>query len=173
MKKSLVTMIVFTMTMFAGFAHADSQTTDHEFYNLIETYRKSCEGGCHAPFNKKTTFDIAEPASSEIPADVQARLLQVATDQAQVWGDTILEGDYHSDGETRLDKVSSLYENGQLIGYQITYSEGAWYTGECDFDGNESSLQGCAPGRIKESSFVSPNFTDFFRDDDDYADFVE
>ncbi|WP_413289134.1 hypothetical protein [Bdellovibrio sp. HCB337] len=173
MKKSFLTLVVFTLTMMNGLAHADSQHTEPGFYDLIESYRQHCTDGCHEPFGNKVTFEIDAPQNAELGTDIQAHLLQVASNQAQVWGDTILEGDYYSDGNTRLDRVSSLFENGQLIGYQITYSEGAWYTGECDFNGEESSLKDCAPGRIKESSFVSPNFGDFFRDDDDYADFVE
>lgn len=174
MKKAFLTPVVFVLMLLAGSAgHADSEQTDLAFYDLIETYRQSCNDGCQDPFQNKVTFDINQPEKAEISLDIQTRLQQVAVDQAQVWGDTILEGDYHADGQTRLDRVFSLYENEKLIGYQITYSEGAWYIGECDFDGREPSLKGCQPGRIAESSFVSLDFVSFFRDQDDIADFRE
>ena len=175
MKKSFVLLVTLATTLFAGLAHADARGDGaKEFYALIETYRKICVTECHAPFKNQTVFDIQEPAQTKIPAKVKATLQKVSDNQAQIWGDTILEGDYHSDGQTQLDAVVDLYENNKLIGYKITYSEKAWYTGDCDFDEeDESTLKECTPGRIQESTYVSPDFKTYFRDEDDFADFQE
>lgn len=176
MKKSFTTLVVLTMSLFAGTAQADPlDDGSKDFYNLIETYRQSCATDtCQAPFQNKTAFDIAEPNHNELSVDTKLNLQQVAANQAQIWGDTILEGDYHSDGHTQLDFVASLYKNDKLIGYKISYSERAWYTGDCDFDGSDdNALNGCSEGRIQESAFVSTDFKIFFRDEDDFADFEE
>lgn len=102
------------------------------------------------------------------------KLQAIAQDLAGIWVDTILEGDYHTAGPTVLEEITAVYKAGQLIGYKIQYAEHAWYTGNCSFDGeDEKSLAGCQEGTIRESSFVSADFTDFTRNLNDLADFYE
>lgn len=164
--KSLFSLVVFMSTVFIGNVYADAKGPDaNQFINEIETYRNACANGCQAPFKN-------EDALARLNSDAQTNLKDVAVAQAQVWGDTILEGDYYSDGQTRLDSVRALYDNEQLIGYKISYSERAWYTGECSFDGSdEAALKNCQEGRIQESTYVSPDFATYFRDEDQLADF--
>lgn len=96
----------------------------------------------------------------------------VAKKQAQIWADTILEGDYAAAGNTRLDRVEAVYEKVQdqekLVAYRILYSEKAWYVADCD---PRKSKESCESGRIVEASFVSPSATSWMRDDTAYADF--
>ncbi len=174
MTKSLIVFVLFSLVMFAGNVRADSRGHGaKEFYSHIEDFRKSCSNKCQAPFRSETLFDIQFPGQSHLQAEVQSNLSNVAFLQAQIWGDTILEGDYYSAGQTQLDRVIALLQNDVLIGYKITYSERAWFVGDCSFDGNnETTLKACSEGRIHESTFVSPDFKTFFRDDEDFADFI-
>lgn len=174
--KSLLSVVVFLSTVLGANAFADaSGPGEKAFYQTIKNHKQACAGDvCSAPFKAEDAFSADEPEQSSLAVDVQAVLKNVAIRQAQVWGDTILEGDYQADGHTRLDVVTFLYKNNSLIGYRISYSERAWYTGECDFNGDdEETLKDCTEGRIFESSYVSPDFKTYFRDEDDLADFVD
>lgn len=173
MKKAISTAAVLVMTLFAGFAHADSDNaSSEEFYQVIENYKKFCQDQCRAPFRNDPAFDSAAPGQSHLNEKSKVALSEAAFDQAQVWGDTILEGDYYADGKTQLDQVFSIYEGKELVGYRITYSERAWYVGDCQFNQeDESSLSECTEGRIQESSFVSADFGTVFRDENDFAEF--
>jgi hypothetical protein len=153
--------------MLVGNAQADSEGRGaKEFQEHIKNYRESCSGKCQSPFNKKTVFDTQHPNQSPLSTEVKLSLNKVAFVQAQIWGDTILEGDYYSMGQTQLDEVLALFRNETLIGYKISYSERAWYTGDCDFDNSdEATLKNCSEGRIHESAFVSPDFNTFFSED--------
>jgi hypothetical protein len=171
MKKtlSLITLTMISVTTaFADAAGAGSKL----FENHISAYQKSCLSECQVPFSEQLAFDFQNPQQSQINSQIRGKLEKVAWDQAQIWGDTILEGDYYSAGHTQLDLVSAIYENGQFLGYKITYSEHAWYTGDCSFaEGQPETLKECNEGRISESSFVSPDFQTYFRDEQDLADF--
>jgi len=173
--KTLISVVVFLSTVLGGNVYADAKGPGADgFYDLIETYRQACAPTCMAPFTNESAFDIEQPGQSNLATDVEATLKTVATSQAQIWADTILEGDFYAEGNTRLDSVIGLFRNNEFIGYKIVYSERAWYTGECSFDGqNEADLIDCKEGRIHESTFVSPDFKTFFRDEDGLADFVE
>jgi hypothetical protein len=171
--KSLISVVVFLSTVFGGNVYADAKGPGADiFYRLIETYRQACVHGCTDPFKNEDAFNVEQPGQSRLANDVESTLKYVATIQAQIWADTILEGDYYAEGNTRLDNVMALYKDNEFIGYRITYSERAWFTGECDFDGEEeTTLKDCQEGRIHESTFVSPDFKTYFRDEDALADF--
>ena len=171
----LALALTFSLSLFASSAKADARGHNaKEFFKTIENYRKSCgTGDCQAPFASKKSFELNQPQTDELQIDVKLNLEQVALVQAEVWADTILEGDYYAEGPARLDTVTSLYENNKLIGYRISYSEKAWYTGDCEFEGDEALLKECSEGRIQESTFVSTDFKTYFRDEDDFAEFQE
>lgn len=150
-----------------------------EYPQLLESIRKaqshcSDSNGCELlGIESKVLF--SSHASEKFLSETQmARLKEIAFDQSQIWADTILEGDYESDGQTRLDLVVGLFHGETLIGYRITYSERGWYIGDCSYDyEDKASLKGCQEGRIKESSFVSPAMTAWMRDEHDYAEFYD
>ena len=103
---------------------------------------------------------------------IQARLLEIARQRADFWGDSILEGEYEAEGNTSLDRVNEVYFESTFIGYHITYSQDAWFTGRCDYDSrNKATLRNCEAGRISESYFVSQDFRDMVEDQDAYAQF--
>lgn len=108
----------------------------------------------------------------KLPSKVTKELESIAFNLAQVWGDTILEGEYTADSAVTLDQVERVTENKKPIGYRITYSSKAWYTGACDYDyENEETLEGCDEGRIIESGFVANDLKENFRDETSYAEF--
>ncbi len=135
------------------------------FVSEINLLNLNCQG-----FNCKNPYSVIELYRHSAQADFDSldlksknELLQVAYQQAQVWADTILEGDFFADGKTRLDEVQALYKNRDLMGYKITYSERAWDTANCAYDGiNDETLKGCDEGRIRESSFVSTDYAQAF-----------
>lgn len=117
-------------------------------------------------------FDVSEGKVTDGAQPVLAPLENLAKRIAHVWGDTILEGDYHSDGATRLDRVEAFYSQDQVVAYRITYSERAWYTGDCGItEQGEYDLKTCQEGRIVESSYVVPDLSDWTNDDMAYAEF--
>ena len=119
---------------------------------------------CAAPYELKNIFRYSEQLP--IDADLKKALTRIAKSQAQVWADTILEGDYVAEGYTRLDRVEEMYKHNILIGYLIKYSEKAWDTSDCSYDGiRDSTLVGCAGGRIVESSYISVDLKDYFYDE--------
>lgn len=108
-----------------------------------------------------------------IPTAVQVRLATIADDQAQIWGDTILEGDFYAEDEVRLDSVDAILVDAALVGYRITYSSVAFDTSSCEVSMQQSPVaSGCLQGRIFESSYVSPQLESWTRDPEAYAEFV-
>lgn len=166
MKNVLSLLSILTLGL-STVARADAMGSGSEvFQDQMSVYQASCKKECRYPFTTKVV-----QSSSLDPAALRS-LKDIAIDQAQIWADTILEGDYHSDGDTRLDLILAIYENGSFLGYKITYSEKAWYVGDCSFSySNLSTLARCEEGRIHESSFVSPDFNSYFRDETDFANF--
>jgi hypothetical protein len=125
---------------------------------------------CHSPYKREVIY---QGTDLSLDNPVIKRLKAIAVDQAQIWADTILEGDYATDYKTRLDKAVAVFEGPVLVAYYITYSEGAWDTATCKYDGiNDSTLSGCKAGRIVESVYLSPDFSDYHFVEDDYAHFV-
>lgn len=111
--------------------------------------------------------------SNVLPSAVRVRLAAIADDQAQIWGDTILEGDYYAEEEVSLDKVEAILLDSVLIAYRITYSSVAFETSACEISVNrDPATCGCLPGRISESTFVAPNLDSWTRDADAYAEFI-
>lgn len=175
MKKSVSGMFVLATLLCAySPAMADQMGPQGDkFYEEAAHFENACHnfdtctGGV---YGREVVFSQPDHLN-RMPDNTSSELAQIATAQAQIWGDTILEGDYHADGHTRLDSVIAYYKKGQLVGYKIEYSEKAWYTGDCEFDGTAESLGACQPGRIVEGSYVSADLQTFFSDEERYAEF--
>ncbi len=118
------------------------------------------------------------------PHDLDKKTLQKlhhwADQNAIIWYDTVLEGDFQeSDDALHLDEISALYDaSGNLAAFHITYSRLAWATDSCEFDSEEFEskrkedvLQNCPSGHIKESAFISPDLRYSEVDDNARADF--
>jgi hypothetical protein len=141
------------------------------FYHEMQNFSSACNfENCRSPYSIQNLYRLSE--GQKIDVDLKKIFNKIADTQAQVWGDTILEGDYVAEGNTRVDRISKLYKNQELIGYFLTYSEKAWNTADCSYDGlRASTLSGCVAGRIVESSYVSPDFREYFYDESTSARF--
>jgi hypothetical protein len=165
-------LLLFFLLPAVSFA-APTQSQRNDFADLIKTYKLDCPNGtCVAPFAEKLLLDRTNRVQDPGFVTVKKQTQKVAHDQAQIWGDTILEGDYTAGGPTRMDRVIAIYQNDVIVAYRITYSEKAWSLAECDYDGTPESLKTCPTGRIVESSFTTPVFDYNLTDEDDYATFV-
>lgn len=144
-----------------------------KFYEEAAHFENACKNAptCKAPYRRQVVYSVTE-GKNKISQDLQKSLQKIAFEQAQIWGDTILEGDYVADGNTRLDEVTAYYKSNKIVGYKIQYSEKAWYTGDCNYDGKQESLKECRQGRISEVSYVSPDLMTYFSDEERYAQFA-
>lgn len=142
-----------------------------KFYEEAAHYEHACQTSpCSSVYSHEVVYHQRNKISKLSP-EVRASLKEIAVDQSQIWGDTILEGDYVSSGRVRLDEVLAFYNGQKLIGYKIKYSEKAWYVGDCNYNGKRESLKDCQEGRIVEGSYVSADHLTFFSDEERYAQF--
>lgn len=162
---SLVTPLIFCVVS----ASAEERTHSHmSLSDLVRFISISCKSNVTVCRNGLSRVELRA-----LPEPLNSRLSQVAYDQAQIWADTILEGDYVAEGPTQLGQVYQYTLNGQVVAYHITYSEKAWDVSECAYDGlRSSSLTDCRAGRIVESSYVSADFIEAEQDEKNYAHFV-
>lgn len=166
-------LLFAAVTVFASLASADEMGPNGDkFYEEAAHFANACVSDtCKAPYSIQTVYS-QKSRRSKLDAQMTEAFKKVAFDQAQIWGDTILEGDYHASGRTRLDVVKAIYKGDQVVGYKIRYSEKAWYTGQCEFDGrSKETLKNCKLGRISEESYVSTDLRTYFSDEDKLADF--
>ncbi|WP_373998726.1 hypothetical protein [Bdellovibrio bacteriovorus] len=173
MKKFLGFLVIATLSLTA---QADEYFVGgRDFYDTMEQYNQACDDVCEKPFFHTIVYSNGKSSGLLTKYDLD-RLNKIMIHQSNIWADTILEGDYQSEGDTRLDEVVAIFKSSNLIGYKITYSEKAWDTASCDFDyedESEDKYQDCTEGRIVESSFVSKDFKTYFRDDNAMAEFFD
>ncbi|WP_374077039.1 hypothetical protein [Bdellovibrio bacteriovorus] len=162
-----------TLAAFSFNANADQHFVGaRQFADMIEKYQEVCAQGCKRPFREAVLYTNGKVTSAFLENGELQALQKIATKQAYIWADTILEGDYHADGETVLEEVIGIFRGSSLVGYKITYAERAWDTSSCDFDAEDlSTLANCTEGTIRETSFVSTDFKTFIRNHDEIADF--
>lgn len=162
----LVTAVFFCCLSASAEGHAPLHMNLSELVRFISVSCKGCTKNCRNGISRVELRTVSAP--------LNGRLTQLAHDQAQIWADTILEGDFVAEGPTLLGQVYRYSLNGQVVAYHITYSEKAWDVSDCTYDGLRSSqLANCRPGRIIESSFVSSDLMEAERDEKNYAHFVE
>ena len=169
MKK--ITLAIATLLGLSSMAFADNMGQNGDkFYEEAAHFENACKQmTCAAPYSKVVL--LSATGVNKLDKLAMTRLSEIALDQAQIWGDTILEGDYYADGQTQLDGVTAIYKNNDLIGYKIAYSEKAWYTGQCEFNGHAETLVSCQEGRIHEETYVSGDTQTYFGDEDKRAQF--
>jgi len=163
------TLIFILLTISSLFSNAQTASSISAKEVARVFYAANCDQRCQQGvvvdyFQAKDLF--------RLPSQVYRNLQKVAYDQAQIWGDTILEGDYAADGKTELVQVMVIKQNAKVVGYAITYSERAWYTGHCAYiSQNPSTLATCEEGRIHETSFVSADLHDAQVGQNQFAEF--
>ncbi|WP_347358657.1 hypothetical protein [Bdellovibrio sp.] len=172
MKKFMLGLLVATSLISLN-ASADKHFVGADkFYDLIADYKGACvRSECTKPYREIPIY--VDGVRTVLMSDYEVKKLQqISQKQSYIWMDTVLQGDFHSDGQTVLEEVVAIFKATNLVAYRIDYSEKAWYVGACKWDGvNVSTLTGCPEGKIHESSFVSPDFKTFIRNTDDIAKF--
>jgi hypothetical protein len=144
----IIVMLVISQTAFAN---------QKVFKGLIDTAQKNCpELNCSQEFFVRP---LTEAETSSLNSVMMLRIHQIAFDLNQLWGDTILEGDYEVTGEMHLEILSGVFINGKLSGFRIQYSQPA------------KDLLKDQTGKITEKGFVSLNLTEAFVDEFSMAKF--
>ena len=142
------------------------------FKQDIEQFTLLCKSDCQGTDYTIATVYENPKIIGDLSQKSKLDLIKIAGIQAQIWGDTILEGDYVASGHTSLDIVEKIYLKNRFLGYRIYYSEKAWFTGDCEYNPDDlSKMDQCVAGRIHERSYVSPDMKTYFVNDDDYAQF--
>lgn len=163
-------IVALGLLMSAREARAD-HIEDGSFPKLVETLQAHPdEAQTEVIYDAKSFSGAVSPFSE---AQLQ-QLASISRSQGEIWGDTILEGDYEADGKTQLDRVERLSVDGRMALYRVTYSERAWDTSQCTpKDASSSqSLEACVEGRIEESTLVSLDLMSWVRDERNFAAFV-
>jgi hypothetical protein len=165
--KLLAAMVltVFSLNAVAG--------TEAEFYDKI----RAALGSGSEPVELKL---------SELTKNQHVELLKAAQAEANIWYDTILEGDYALDpnGQVYLTSVEKvLTSRGSFVGYRIGIAHAAYDTGTCetewDYETDDAVayknylVNNCTAGHISSAAFVSPDFEHHFRDEDSIEDFQD
>ncbi len=156
---STCALLLLLALPFGAIARADR--VDLESRPWVELVRKAVRAN-------EVTFESIDPVSNIVAPQVRIRLEEISVEQAQIWADTILEGEYLAEAEVRVDSIEIARAGEQLLGYRITYSSVAYETMDCD---SSRQLDTCTAGRIVESTFVSPNLESWVRDDRHFAEF--
>lgn len=173
MQKSLIFSIVFCAFALAPKPSLAGPALERFEKNAF-AYIEACEQACPAGTYEESIFENGRALTKAATPRVIEKLRGVAIEQAYIWGDTILGGDFHADGETQLQKIALIFKDGKPFAYRIWYFENAWDTSECEFDGiNDSSLATCLPGIILESSLVALNLKYAITDYNNAANFYE
>lgn len=171
--KTLLTCLFSVLTLFALSPSARGQTRfSQNFAREMQQFRNACKNKpCRDGYRETRIYQKGFP--SRVGAGLLANLEAQADERAQIWGDTILEGDYVAAGNTRLDQIFVVQKGRDVIAYRIVYSERAWDTSNCSYDpGDRGSLENCTPGRISEASFIAPSLDDNAADEENYATFT-
>lgn len=156
---SLLTGLVLLGMPFGAIAHADRVDSDSRPW--VDNIRKAVRAN-------EVVFEAVDPASNLVAPQARIRLEEISFDQAQIWADTILGGEYLAESEVRVDSIEIARAGELFLGYRITYSSVAYETMDCD---SYRQLESCLAGRIVERSFVSPNLESWIRDDSHFAEF--
>jgi hypothetical protein len=166
-------LLVFTFSITAPADHRYPGA--RAFTKLIEEYKVACiSSPCQKPFKTNVLYRENSVHPSLLSRSQLRILDRVAKEQAKIWADTILEGDYVSDGNTVLEKVVGIYRNNTLVAYKISYAERGWDISSCGYEQkNPGTRENCPEGIIRETSFVSTNFENYVRNHDDIADFYQ
>lgn len=158
------TLIFILLTISAFYSQAQVLPA-HDV--AVVFYNASCDQTC-LPNIYSESFQSKQ--LRQLPRPLFHKLQMLAYEQAQIWGDTILEGDYVADGNTKIDRITVIKRGNQIIGYAITYSERAWFVGECRYVHNQpDTLTGCKEGRIYETSFASADLSEAKVDENQFA----
>lgn len=166
---SLVFVTLFSVNAFAAAG------TEQQFINKVYGVIKSNQ------FDNEE-LDLATLSKVQITG-----LLKAANEEADVWGDTILEGDYvlAENSQVELYTVEKVVSKTELVAYRIVFGQAAFDISNCEeevdwdlmsenpeaFD--KFAKEKCTAGTISAGAYVSPDFKFHFRDEDAIEDFSD
>lgn len=124
--------------------------------------------------NNAQNFTLVEVAKNSFTAEQIAVLTDYAEKESNIWGDTILEGDYlASQDAVTLSSFEKVFEGSKLVAYRIQFFVKSWDTGSCDVDYDaldqenanmDEILKECTLGKIIGTFYVTPRFKSPTRD---------
>jgi len=83
---------------------------------------------------------------------------ETAEDEENLWGDTILEGDYSLSGEAKAESLEILFRSEQMVGVAMVISADAIMTasGDCEYNEKTEKWEGeeCAHGYIYSNRLI-------------------
>jgi hypothetical protein len=159
---------------------------------VLTAFSLNAVAGTEAEFYEKLHAALdagSEPVElnfKELTKKQHTELLKAAQAEANIWYDTILEGDYALDSQAALtlsfvEKI--LTAKGEFVAYRIGLSHAAFDTGSCETDWDfemddeaayrEYLVGNCTAGHIFSAVFVSPNYEHHFRDENSIEDFSD
>lgn len=163
-------MLLCLLTFF-GFQPAFADASYKQFKSYLEHDR----GQIVSEINAQEILRVGSGGVS-IEPELYEQLRQFAISQAEIWGDTVLEGDVAAVGDIELVSAEVLRAKGELLGYRITYAQRGWDTSTCDLSNATSedyqkpeTFAHCAEGRIIESAYVTADLDNSFADYDNLA----
>jgi hypothetical protein len=147
--------LLLSLTILLG-SQAFATSASENLKSIAQEIRRHCDDRmCRSGYEYRLVYNFGTDGA--LPAPIVRTLESIAKNQAQIWGDTILEGDYQSKGDTRLDQIKVVRRGNRVLAYRIVYSETA------------RDPRGL--GRIVEASWVHPDFRTSVTDDDQPATF--
>lgn len=163
-------LLAMVLTVFSLNAVAGSEA---EFYGKV---RAALEAGS----------EPVELNMTELTEKERTQLLKAGQEEADIWPDTILEGEYALDSEANLELASVekvFTQKGAFVAYRVGIYHAAFDTGSCetewDFEYDDEAayreylVKNCTAGHISSALYVSPDFKHHFRDEDSIEDFSD
>ncbi len=156
---TLVTFVISSVLFSTSFAAINSEENSNlraaDASSTLQDFQLHCnEKFCDSSYSRQVLYNRAE-GINVLDTETVKKIEGKAFDQAQICGDTILEGDYIADGKTQVSSVIGLYKNEELVGYHIEYFEKAWFVQDCDPGASLKRINDCPTGVIVESSFIT------------------
>lgn len=119
-------------------------------------------------------FVFISTVMGSFPLKHQSLIHRSVQDQINIWGDTILEGDYALVGEDyTVDSIENIIDQSSaVVAIKIQFSQTAVDTSTCELNiydypdhiSDEKRFESCRWGKIYDQIYISPDFTIYERD---------
>ncbi len=104
---------------------------------------------------------------SGFSAEQFKRIYKHIDNSMDIWGDTILEGDYTTDyKDVKIESFQTMRTpSGTVLGYRVSFSVSGWETSTCTNENYDSSkpetMENCTQGRIKQVIYLTPDLKEY------------
>lgn len=167
---------IFSLSLILAFSVSCVSTSALAFENSQESFEHLVDRISHfQPSNPETDEFIFDKASFEVFTPEQKRKIEaVVEEQINIWGDTILEGDYALIGEQyTIYKLFIVRNYGKSpLAIKVLFNQAAVDTSTCQSDiykhpentPERIVYQDCVWGHIFDQIYITPDFTGSERD---------